>query len=425
MFEHDPFSDQWKQAASAYTPSNRSLAISTAFTGVRYHPDRLRKKDGSKDAVRLDSLASNMPITTEELVDDAVRAYIAGSRYMHLHARNPLTGRQTGSAEDYKNAYDAIRDAVPGVLLSGPTSRKEEVGDIIKSQMVNLRMLSKHFVPHEVAMVEMNRAFPAIQGGADFLTIFTEPDILNDTALDEFKKELRSHRDPRRWPTTILSYFKKLCAVTREQGIRHELEITHLQSLETLKKLAPYLREFGLGGVGNQIHAVVLLGFSKGLPIERQAFNKAMKKLTKLSKKLGVPILVSVGAVIRPNEASEIKGGRSHGQGLEDGKHDYREVIEWVVDHNKTAESRGVLPVSIFRTGLEDAPVMYGVQQTNASLAFMANHILRELAVPVELDINKVRAMMAVDPVNVDSPISPDLQNQIDGLIGEIHATMV
>jgi hypothetical protein len=141
---------------------------------------------------------------------------------------------------------------------------------------------------------------------------------------------------------------------------------------------------------------VVLLGFSQALPVKREAFDEAMERLTALQKKTGLAFTVSVGAVIMPKDSAPGPGIRNRGEFLPPGTHDYREVIEWVIEHNEKA--RTLLPVSIFRTGLEDAPVMYGQQQTNASLARIARGIFFEHGITLETDPHEVSRILGVVP---------------------------
>jgi hypothetical protein len=364
-----------------------SIVLSTAFTGVRYHPDKLMNRGGVREEVPVGHFAENMPITPEEMARDAKACFDAGSRYFHIHARNPKTGRQSGEGYDYHRTFQAVRKVVPGILLGGPTSRKEEVGDVLTRATERYEKSGEPLTPEGYATVELNRAWPAVNGGTDFLTLFTEPDILSPPEIAKFDANERAASQPRRWPETIRHYFSQLADVTKVAGIYHEVEITHLQTLATLEKLTDDPK-FKLGSTGNKVHAVVLLGFSEGLPINEETFLEAMKRLTALQKKTGLDFTISVGAVIMPKNMAPHE--RHYGETLPPGKHDYREVIEWVIDYNRKAKKSGVLPVSIFRTGLEDTPVLYGKQQTNASLTRHATDIFREHDIKIETNQQKV-----------------------------------
>ncbi|GEM_PF-3521561 len=388
-----------------YSPSARKkpsrfpaeIVLSTAFTGVRFHPDRLKDADGDPARVPSGHLAKHMPITPREVARDAFAAYKEGSRFFHLHARNPKTARQSANPADYEACIDAIRDELwnQRVYISGPTSRKEDVDTAIKARMEELEMTDLPLEPIEVAQAELIRAIPAVKGGVDFLTIATEPDILTDEMIADFDNNPRTSAHARRWPETVRAYFNKLAALTIRNNIRHEVEIMHADMLNTLDKLTDD-PGFRLGAVGGTLHAVVLLGFSRQLPIDEDVFRTTMERLTALQKKTGLDFTVSVGAVIMPKEAAQ-GSPRKHGEWLLDG-HDYREVIEWVVEHNRNARAERLLPVDIFRTGLEDAPVMYGKQQTNASLVRMARRIFAEHNVGIVTDQNKANRILGVAP---------------------------
>src|SRR4051794_33554393 len=142
-----------------------TIALSTALTGVRFHPDRLKSLDGRPQEVPNGHLAENMPITAFEIGRDARAAADEGSTFFHIHARNPATGRQSASPTDYAAAVREIKRQVPGALVSGPTSRKEEAGAAIDQRMSELYLIDKEYNPEAVAQAEMGRAFPAILGG--------------------------------------------------------------------------------------------------------------------------------------------------------------------------------------------------------------------------------------------------------------------
>ncbi len=380
------------------------MILSTAFTGVRYHPDRLRSESGEREEVLPGHMAINMPIKPREIVADAQASYTAGSRYMHVHARNPETARQSANPDDYARTYAGIRRHFPGILLSGPTSRKEDVGKKLDAAMAELNKLGKGASPEMIAKVELLRAKPAMDGEADMLTIFTEPDILSDNMLEGISEGKMSGQG-RHHPDSIRHYFGKLAKKMNKRGMGFELEITHLQGLKTVETLvdAGYLN---LDNPNKKVHAVVLMGFSQGLPIKKATFLEAMGRIDDLQAKTGLHFVVSVGAVIMPKDAATTP--RDRGERLPEGKHDYREVIDWVVEYNEEARASGAVPVTIFRSGLEDTPVLYGVPQTNASLVEHVRDLLAEHGIVPEQDLGKVRELLTAPGPAAPAPVAKE-----------------
>ena len=50
-------------------------------------------------AVHVPSMTPYLPITPEQIINDAVKAWEAGASVVHIHARDPQTGRPTSSGQ--------------------------------------------------------------------------------------------------------------------------------------------------------------------------------------------------------------------------------------------------------------------------------------------------------------------------------------
>ncbi len=50
-------------------------------------------------AVHVPSMTPHLPVTPEEIVNDALSAYEAGAAVVHVHARNPETGEPDSRIE--------------------------------------------------------------------------------------------------------------------------------------------------------------------------------------------------------------------------------------------------------------------------------------------------------------------------------------
>jgi uncharacterized protein (DUF849 family) len=60
-------------------------------------------------AVHIPSMSEYLPVTPQEIIDEAVAAHEAGAAVVHIHARKEENGEPTGDPEIMKNIVDEIR----------------------------------------------------------------------------------------------------------------------------------------------------------------------------------------------------------------------------------------------------------------------------------------------------------------------------
>jgi uncharacterized protein (DUF849 family) len=80
-------------------------------------------------AVHIPSMSEYLPITPEQIINEAVAANKAGAAIVHLHARNPLTGQPTGSPELMKEIVEGVKskcDVVIGITTGGAIGMTSE-----------------------------------------------------------------------------------------------------------------------------------------------------------------------------------------------------------------------------------------------------------------------------------------------------------
>ncbi|MGF6905731.1 3-keto-5-aminohexanoate cleavage protein [Fusobacterium sp. PH5-44] len=80
-------------------------------------------------AVHIPSMSEYLPITPEQIINEAVAANHAGAAIVHIHARNPETGEPTGSPELMKKIVDGIKercDVVIGITTGGAIGMTSE-----------------------------------------------------------------------------------------------------------------------------------------------------------------------------------------------------------------------------------------------------------------------------------------------------------
>jgi len=80
-------------------------------------------------AVHIPSMSEYLPVTPEQIINEAVAANEAGAAVVHLHARNPKTGQPTGSPELMKQIVDGVRNkcnVVIGITTGGAIGMTSE-----------------------------------------------------------------------------------------------------------------------------------------------------------------------------------------------------------------------------------------------------------------------------------------------------------
>ena len=59
--------------------------------------------------IHVPSMSPYLPITPQQLIDEAVRCEEAGATVVHVHARNPEDGKPTTDVEIYREILSAIK----------------------------------------------------------------------------------------------------------------------------------------------------------------------------------------------------------------------------------------------------------------------------------------------------------------------------
>src|SRR5690349_224224 len=103
-------------------------------------------------AIHTPTMSPHLPITPEQIADSAIGAAEAGAAIVHLHARDPKTGRPDQSPEAFLRFVPRIKQRTNAIinLTSGgsPTMRVEErvmPAATLKPEMCSLNMGSMNF----------------------------------------------------------------------------------------------------------------------------------------------------------------------------------------------------------------------------------------------------------------------------------------
>lgn len=164
------------------------------------------------------SLNPNLPITPQEIADSAIQAAQAGASIVHIHARNPETGRPSSDLNVFKNIITLIKeksDVVICLTTGGSAAMTVEermkVIPTFKPEMCSFNMGSINFALHGTLKRIQNFRFdwerPYLEASKDFV----------------FKNTFKD--------------FEALCKAIQEAHVKPELEIYdvgHLYNLDYL-----------------------------------------------------------------------------------------------------------------------------------------------------------------------------------------------
>lgn len=121
---------------------NRKAIITCAVTGAVHTP----------------TMSDYLPITPQQIADEAVAAAEAGASIVHLHARNPADGRPTADPAVFMQFLPQIRartNAVVNITTGGSTSMtlQERLAAplLARPEMASLNMGSMNFAFHPLA----------------------------------------------------------------------------------------------------------------------------------------------------------------------------------------------------------------------------------------------------------------------------------
>lgn len=139
-----------------------------------------------------------IPITPQEIADEAVGAWKAGASVVHLHARNPEDGRPSADLALYKEMIKEIKsrcDVVIGITTgAGPGMTIEERTATISTfrpEMASLNMGSMNFSLHPLSKRIKKWKFdwekPAMEGSKDYIFANTF------ASLEKITSVMKSH----------------------------------------------------------------------------------------------------------------------------------------------------------------------------------------------------------------------------------------
>jgi uncharacterized protein (DUF849 family) len=109
-------------------------------------------------SVHTPSMSPHLPITANEIAEQAIEAAEAGAAILHLHARDPETGRPTQSPERFmdflpriKQATSAVANITTGGGLGMSLEERMAPAKAVRAELASLNMGSMNFGCWELA----------------------------------------------------------------------------------------------------------------------------------------------------------------------------------------------------------------------------------------------------------------------------------
>src|SRR4030095_5076263 len=109
-------------------------------------------------AIHTPSMSPALPLTPDEIAEQAIAAAQAGAAILHLHARNPADGSPTGDPNVFAQFLPQIAERTDAVInLTTGGSPEMTVEDRLAAAlrfrpgMCSLKMGSMHFWMHPIA----------------------------------------------------------------------------------------------------------------------------------------------------------------------------------------------------------------------------------------------------------------------------------
>jgi uncharacterized protein (DUF849 family) len=192
-------------------------------------------------SIHTPSMSPYLPITPEEIADEAVRAYNAGAAVAHIHVRDPKTGQPSSDISLFQEVVAKIKGRcnivvcpTTGGSMYMPIEQRLKVIPVLRPELASLNVGSLNFALH-----------PALDKYKDFKFKW-ESEYLAGTEDMIFSNTFKSLRE--------------FCRVFEQYNVRAELEIYDTGMINNVGYL---LRE---GQIKRPIHMQFVMGILGGIP---------------------------------------------------------------------------------------------------------------------------------------------------------------
>jgi len=178
-----------------------------------------------------------IPVTPDEIVDSAVGAYEAGAAIVHIHVRDPDTGRPSSDLELFREVLDGIKQRCPVIVQ--PTTGGGQ-GMTIEERAAVLTEFEPEMATFNTGSINFG-LFPIGERDLDWAE--WEREYLEDTRGYVFRNTFAD--------------MERICQMMREGNVKPELEAYDVGHLYNIKHLldrglldAPVHIQFVLGVLG-------------------------------------------------------------------------------------------------------------------------------------------------------------------------------
>jgi uncharacterized protein (DUF849 family) len=112
-------------------------------------------------SIHIPTQSEYLPITPDQIVEDAVKAHAAGAAIAHIHVRDPESGKPTADADLFEEVHVKIKKRCDLILLpttgGGPNQSVEE--KLIPIARLKPEMCSFDPAPFNLGIFEMGKKY--------------------------------------------------------------------------------------------------------------------------------------------------------------------------------------------------------------------------------------------------------------------------
>lgn len=144
--------------AGGLNPAARRAAQMPGYMDMKHATDKVIITCAITGGIHTPSMSPHLPLTPEQIAQQAIAAAEAGAAILHLHARDPADGRPTPDPEVFQRFVPRIKaatDAVINITTGGTTrmslAQRLAYPLLARPEMCSLNMGSMNFSIHPVA----------------------------------------------------------------------------------------------------------------------------------------------------------------------------------------------------------------------------------------------------------------------------------
>ena len=131
-------------------------------------------------AIHTPSMSPYLPVTPQQLIEEAVRVHEAGGAVAHIHVRDPKTGLPNADQSIYREIADAVKRRCDIILcfttggkLGEPVENRVRVASNLKPELTSLNAGSLNFALFHIASQVSEWKYewekPYLEGTEDFI----------------------------------------------------------------------------------------------------------------------------------------------------------------------------------------------------------------------------------------------------------------